>query len=48
MPENLSLEVSDIKSQVDALSYDLPIKVDWKGIKGQLHVWKRKEEFRRI
>ena len=27
-------------TRVDALSYDLPIKVDWKGIKGQLHVWR--------
>ena len=41
IPENLSLEGLGYQvTRVDALSYDLPIKVDWKGIKGQLHVWR--------
>ena len=29
-----------IKLRVDALPYELPIEVEWKGQKGKLHVWR--------
>ncbi len=41
IPENLSLEGLGYKvKRVDALPYELPIEVEWKGIKGKLHVWR--------
>ena len=41
IPENLSLEGLGYKvKRVDALPYELPIEVEWKGQKGKLHVWR--------
>ena len=41
IPENLSLEGLGYKvKRVDALPYELPVKVEWKGQKGNLHVWR--------
>ena len=41
IPENLSLEGLGYKvKRVDALPYELPVEVEWKGQKGKLHVWR--------
>ena len=41
IPHNLSLEGLGFKvTRVDALPQELPIEVEWKGIKGQLNVWR--------
>ena len=41
IPENLSLEGLGYKvKRVDALPYELPIEVEWKGRKGKLHIWR--------
>ncbi len=41
IPENLSIEGLGYKvKRVDALPYELPIEVEWKGQKGKLHVWR--------
>ena len=41
IPHNLSLEGLGFKvTRIDALPQELPIEVEWKGIKGQLNVWR--------
>ncbi len=41
IPENLSLEGLGYKvKRVDALPYELPVEVEWKGQKGKLYVWR--------
>ena len=45
IPQNLSLEGLGYKvTRVDALSYELPVEVEWKGHKGKLHVWREQGE----
>ena len=41
IPHNLSLEGLGFKvTRVDALPQELPIEVEWKGIKGHINVWR--------
>ena len=41
IPHNLSLEGLGFKvTRVDALPQELPIEVEWKGIKGHMNVWR--------
>ena len=41
IPHNLSLEGLGFKvTRVDALPLELPIEVEWKGIKGHMNVWR--------
>ena len=41
IPHNLSLEGLGFKvTRIDALPQELPIEVEWKGIKGHINVWR--------
>ena len=41
IPENLSLQGLGFQvTRVDALPHELPIAVEWKGVKGKLSVWR--------